>query len=284
MAWSKRAVEWIDGSQAYISVVFTWDLPKAWQRAVWLKAEGYSVKAGGPAVALMPDYLADVAECGGEIVGCLQRHNPLATKTSMGCIRACPFCGVSRSEGGLRELDEWPILPIVSDNNLLACSRAHFDRVIDSLKPLKKIDFNGGLDARLLTVHHADRLAELDCLARLAFDSMECESRFMRAYERLRAAGFPKSRIRVYVLIGYDDTPEDALYRLRTIMALGVWPTPMRYQPLDTLQKNSFIHPAWTSRELKDYMRYWSRLRFFRNIPFEEYQQRRSLGLSSQAH
>lgn len=271
MAWSKKFLEWTDDDQAYLSVVFTWDLPKVMERTIILREKGYTVHVGGPACKLMPDYLADVARVNEMEVPVLERHNPMATFTSRGCVRHCKFCAVPQIEGGLVELDDWPIRPIVCDNNLLACSRAHFDDVIDKLKPLSGIDFNQGLDARLLTEYHADRLAELDCMVRLAFDSVSYESQFMRAYETLRKAKIAKRRIRVYVLIGFDDTPEDALYRLELVRRLKITPNPMRYQPLNTLKKNSYIAPGWTDKELKRYMRYWSRLRWLNSVPFEEF-------------
>jgi len=271
MSWSKRYLEWHKGKDAYLSVVFTWDLPQAYQRAVWLRTMGYEVHAGGPAVDLMPDYLSGVARVGGSLNGALDRHNPAATFTSRGCIRRCPFCAVWRVEGKLRELDDWPVRPIICDNNLLACSKKHFDQVIDRLKPVPGVDFNQGLDARLLSQHHADRLAELDCMVRLAFDHVNNEPDLMRAYERLRRAKIPKKRIRVYVLIGYNDTPKDALYRLQILAKLGIDPNPMRYNPLDTLSRDSYVGPNWTDRELTRYMRYWSNLRWFRAVPFADF-------------
>ena len=266
-------MEWTDeeARAAFLSVVFTWDLPRAYQRAVWLRESGYRVVAGGPAVKLMPDYLADVAECNGRETSALARHNPMATFTSRGCIRKCKFCAVPLIEGELVELNDWLLRPIVCDNNLLACSRKHFDKVIDRLKPLRKVDFNQGLDARLLTQYHAGRLAELDCMVRLAFDSVAYERVFMQAFVRLRKAGIPKSRIRVYVLIGFEDTPEDALYRLEAVTSLGIDPNPMRYNPPDTLQRDSYVAPDWTDGELTRYVRYWANLRYFRAVPFREF-------------
>lgn len=269
--WSKRIVEWQHDDTAYLSVVFSWQLPEAYQRAVWLKAEGYHVRAGGPAVTVQPDYLAGVAQVGGE-VNALPRHNPNATFTSRGCIRRCSFCAVPSIEGDLVELNDWEPKPVVCDNNLLACSRAHVARVIDRLKPLSGIDFNQGLDARLMTKHHADRLAELDLkFVRLAWDSIKSESEFMRSFELLREAGITKRAIRVYVLLGFGDTPEDALYRLETIRGLGIMPNPMRYQPLKTMRKDSYVAPGWVDRELKRYVRYWSNLAQLGSIPFDEF-------------
>lgn len=50
--------DWTEGDTAYLSVVFSWRLPDAYQRAVWYRELGYRVRAGGPAVTLNPDYLA----------------------------------------------------------------------------------------------------------------------------------------------------------------------------------------------------------------------------------
>jgi len=267
-------VEWIEDKTAYLSVVFTWDLPKAHIQAVWLRELGYEVKAGGPACLLMPDYLAGVAEVNSCSVGALWRHNPDATFTSRGCIRKCKFCAVPKIEGNLVELDEWEPKPIVCDNNLLACSQQHFDKVIDSLKGIKEVDFNQGLDTRLLTQYHANRLAELDLArVRLAWDNTKYGNSFMQGYERLRKAKIPKRLISVYVLMGFDDTPDDAWFRLRTIQNMGVTPFPMRYQPLDALKKNQYVGDNWTHRELSRYMRYWSRLRFTGSVPFKEFHQ-----------
>lgn len=269
--WQGRMVEHGENGTTRLSIPFTWDLPKAYQRAVWLRQMGQRVIAGGPAVNLMPDYLADVAEVGTTWPEALEHHNPLATFTSRGCVRRCSFCAVWRTEGELRELDDWPIRPIVCDNNLLACSRAHFDRVIDRLKPVKGVDFNQGLDARLLTDYHAGRLAELDCRVRLAFDHVRTEQQFLAAWERVHKAGIAKRSISVYVLVGYDDTPEDALYRLRLVHSLGSYTSPMRYNPLDSLVRDSYVGPNWTDRELTRFMRYWSNLRWFGHVPFDEF-------------
>lgn len=269
--WSKRMVQQKHNGIVRLSVAFTWDLPKAYSRAVWLRQEGFHVLAGGPAVSLMPDYLFDVAQIAADWPEALQYHNPLATFTSRGCIRNCLFCAVPRTEGQLRELADWPVKPIVCDNNLLACSRRHFDTVIDKLKPLSNVDFNQGLDARLLTQHHADRLVELDCMVRLAFDHTRDEQPFLTAYERLRQARIPKKRIRVYVLIGYHDMPEDALYRLKMVAQLGILPNPMRYNPLDTMRRDSYVASGWTDGELTRYIRYWANLRWFRAVPFEDF-------------
>ena len=100
MSWSNGLAEWIEGDTAYLSVAFSWRLPDAYQRAVWLRAQGYRVRAGGPGMFApsLRRYLADVAELGGE-VDALTHHNPQATIASRGCPVGCYFCIVPKMEG-----------------------------------------------------------------------------------------------------------------------------------------------------------------------------------------
>lgn len=264
-----------DKSCVDISVAFTWRLQEAHQRAVWWSSQGYTVRAGGPAVKLMPEILEDVADTTWpRLADAVALHNPNAVFTSRGCIRHCEFCAVPIIEGDLQELHPktWEPRRIVCDNNLLACSQKHFDLVVDRLKPLRNVDFNQGLDARLLTKYHASRLSELKLSKlRLAWDDIGLGNYFMTAYERLRKAGFPKKLFTVYVLIGFRDTPDDALFRLRTIWNMGIMPFPMRYQPLDALEKNTYVGEHWTEKELARYMRYWARLRWHGSVPWYEF-------------
>jgi len=164
----------------------------------------------------------------------------------------------------------------VCDDNLLACSRRHFDRVVDSLKGIREVDFCQGLDATLLTPHHAQRLAELHLYrVRLAWDDIRLESKVMDAVDLLLHAGIPMYKIRVYVLVGFDDSPEDARYRCETLKKRGIRPNPMRYQPLDALRKNSYVAPGWTERQLRDFMRYWARQRWLEWFSQDSYRRPR---------
>lgn len=273
MSWSKKIIHWVENRIAYISIVFTWQLPQAYSLCVWYSQQGYKVRAGGPAVKLMPEYLNSVADISGEIIA-LPYHNPQATYTSRGCIRQCDFCAVPQIEGDLIELENWEPKPIICDNNLLACSKKHFDAVIDRLKPLRDIDFNQGLDARILSPHHITRLKELELkILRFAWDNVGLESVLLSAIDSILKAGFPKSKLRVYILFNYKDTPDDALYRCETLKNMGIFPNVQRYQPLNSLQKDSYISLNWNGQLLKDFTRYWSRqlISGLKAIDFAEY-------------
>jgi len=271
--WHKGLLHWVQGGVAYLSVVFTWQLPEALRWAAFYRTQGLHVRAGGPAVMLNPEFLARAAhEVGGDMPT-LARHNPDATFTSRGCIRRCPFCAVPRIEPHFVELTDWKPRPIVCDNNLTACSKHHFNDVVDRLKHVPGVDFTQGLDARLLTDHHAQRLAELDISkVRLAWDHTRDEKHVYDAIMALRTAGIGKKQIAVYVLVGFDDTPQDAIYRCETLKRKwGIHPRPMRFQPLDAMTKNSYVHPAWTDLELKRFLKYWWHTRWFGSIPYDDF-------------
>ena len=271
MAWSKAPVHWEDAQNHYYSIVFSWDLA-AFLETAQPEMDGKGTVIGGPAVeinkGLVPSWISTPTTTAPQ----LWRHNAEATRTTIGCVRRCKFCAVPTIEPVYRELKEWDVLPIITDNNLLAASTTHIDRVMDKLRHLRWCDFNQGLDARLLTKRHAEQLSRLKSpIIRMAFDSVKYETQFCRAIGLLMAEGIPKSAIRVYVLIGFDDTPEDALYRLQLIMRFGLTPTPMRYQPIDVIEKNAYVHPEWTNKELDRFMSYYSNLRYTSAVPFEEY-------------
>ena len=258
-AWPKDIIEWHVGETGYLSIPFTWLLPKARQR---IQQRDLFVKrwvVGGPAVRLMPSYDLGADSVGDNMPGVLQRANPMATRTTVGCIRRCPFCGVRKIEGEFAELADWPDLPIVCDNNLLAASEGHIARVITRLRKHEGVDFNQGLDARLLTAFHAGLLATLrKPILRLALDHDRDREPWADAVDRLRTAGIAKSRIRSYVLCGFDGGPEEDRERCEYVESLGFMALPMWFHRLDALRKNEVTTDqqglGWTNRKRRELM------------------------------
>jgi hypothetical protein len=273
MRWSNGIAEWITQDTAFVSAVFSWNAQKAFSLCCYYRDLGYHVRCGGQSVWQNPAMFSEF-DTGGE-VDALSHHNPLATYTSRGCIRKCSFCLVPKIEGALVELKSWKVRPIICDNNLLATSLRHFNKVIDLLLDGKitGIDFNGGLDARILSDQHAKRFAELpgSTIIRLAWDDLRSEKQYLKAFDKLIKVGIRPRQIRTYVLFGYQDTPEDARYRLEKVVELGGIPNPMRYQPLDAQKRNSYVAPAWTASLLARYYRYWSYFRNLTSFSFDEY-------------
>ncbi len=269
--WRKGIASWRVGKTLYQSIPFTWLLPEAEKQAADHKGP---VIIGGPAVTLalnLDFYPLSWADTSGDLpFDVLAFHNPLATFTSRGCVNACPFCAVPVLEGDFRELRKWKPAPVICDNNLLAGTDSHFSAVIESLRPFPYADFNQGLEACRFRPYHAELLRSLKGVkVRFAFDCPQEETAVHDAVELCRRSGL--NDIGVYCLIGWNDHPNAARERMDLVRGWGIRPNAMRYQPLDSLVKNSYIAPGWTEAELLKTMQYYNRLRWYEHIPFGDF-------------
>jgi hypothetical protein len=222
-----------------VSVTFTWDkqegenLYKAWSNY-------YSdVELGGPAFDdVGNDFIPNMFIKEG------------VTITSRGCIRNCDFCLVAKREGKLRELNIKPGW-IIQDNNLLACSRNHIEKVFEMLRQQNKpAIFSGGLDSRLLKKWHRE-----------LFDSIKvkelwfaCDNYNMLPYLEKTAEileGISKNKKRCYVMVGFkNESIEEAEKRLEKVYSLGFDPFCQLYQDLN---KKEY------TKDWKNLSRKWSR-------------------------
>jgi len=178
--------------------------------------------------------------------------------SSRGCIRHCRFCSVPKIEpdfhprpsvAGLVESSHRRI--ILWDNNFLASPFAA--DILDELAEMgKTIDFNQGLDARLVTPLLAEKLTRVrQRLIRMAYDSPGEGEAVQRAIEYLSEAGVRKKKVVVYVLFNFRDSPDDFLRRIQDLMSWNVTAYPMRFEPLNSLKKNQHIGPKWTADQLE---------------------------------
>lgn len=255
--WNKKIVTWRVGKTLYLSVVFSWQLEEAQKIADEWKGKAIM---GGPAM-MQPNECLNFSP--------IQFHNPCATFTTRGCPNKCGFCAVPKLEGEFEEIKNFKPAPLICDNNFLASSMEHIKRVVDAIKSFPFVDFNQGLDARLFTKEKALSLGSLKCKVRFAFDNINLESKVKDAIDLCKK--YTTKDIGVYCLIGFNDTPEEAIYKLDRIRSWDVLPNPMRYQPLNARFKNEYIYNTWTEGQLKAVMRYYSRLNWLGHIPFSEY-------------
>ena len=214
-----------EADEVHVSVVFTWDLPRAeWLAKQWLPVA--PVKIGGPATG----------ERGGDFVpGMYLKHGYVIT--SRGCPNACWFCSAWKREG--REIRELPITEgqNILDDNLLACSDDHIKSVFTMLSDNKKvIEFTGGLEAARLKKWHCEELFKLKPKQIFfAYDTPDDLEPLYEAGKMLHAAGFkshPSSHcLRCYVLCGYPkDTFKLADRRLHEAMLAGFAPMAMLWR------------------------------------------------------
>ena len=186
--------------------------------------------------------------------------------TTRGCIRKCPFCVVPRIEGKMRE-PKFSILPMIHpshsevviwDNNFLASPYAR-DILIELRDGGYRVDFNQGLDARLMTEEFAGLLADIKSRSiHMAYDWSWEGPYISKAINLLENAGYRKRNLIFYVLHNfYDfkhqngDTPVDFFHRIRDLAEWGASAYPMRFIPLNSLTRNGFISPLWTAEQLE---------------------------------
>lgn len=266
IAWPKGPTEWNVNRTLHVSIPFTWNVQQVVDRVQQRSFEWDSVLIGGPATALMPRAFDDLpwVRVGHSCEEALHRVNPLATRTTLGCINRCPFCAVPQVEPDWLELADWPDKPILLDNNLLAASSGHFDRVLDRLERWGWCDFNQGLDCHLMNEHHAERIGRIrGAIVRLSLDSMRDVDPWQAAFDLLRRFGTAKKRVRSYVLCGFDSGPEDAWRRCELVEASGAMPLPQWYHALTALRLNEVTEThrqlGWDEKSRTRIMRhfYW---------------------------
>lgn len=173
--------------------------------------------------------------------------------TTRGCIRNCQFCIVPRKEGKIRAVGDiynfWHGQKrlMLLDNNLTALPD-HMEKVCKQLiKEKIQTDFNQGLDIRLITDDMAQLLAKVRLWKQIhfAFDDVRLE-RQVREGISILTKHMPASRLMFYVLIGFNSTPEEDLYRVETLRGLGVDPFVMPYDKRDPYQRH---FARWCNRK-----------------------------------
>lgn len=284
-AWVGGLAEWTEGDTTCLSVAFTWKLDEAFSRAVFARALGRKVKAGGPALFLvkMKHRLADVAEIGRESADAIARHHPLATIASRGCPVGCWFCIVPAMEG--REftfLPEFPVRPILCDNNLSALPADYQVHIIRRYHAagVKLIDANSGFEPRTFTPDVYERWKPLVNAGggpwRFAYDDMKERADALRVM-RMLADERPK-RKRVYVLIG-NEPFDDCMRRISEVIEHGCEPHVQPFMKLNALRREPYVNPGldWTSQRLRDVAR-WANGWVWRRAPFADYNRQRHHG------
>ena len=187
---------------------------------------------------------------------------------SRGCCNTCSWCIVPRKEGGIRPAATWEEIKrldsrqiILLDNNVLASD--HGLEQIDRMGREKVwIDFNQGLDARLITPETARMLARLHWIRfiRLACDTSEMLPVIRQAVSYLKEAGVSPSRFWAYALVR---DVEEAHRRVLALREMGVEPFAQPYRDYEGGEP---------SAEQMAFARWVNRKSLFKSCSWEEYQ------------
>lgn len=163
--------------------------------------------------------------------------------TTRGCIRNCPFCIVPKKEGKFRTLYWSPydaIHDITSathtrfdkiefmDNNILA-NRRWFIKLCRYLIVCNnwEIDFNQGLDIRLMDDYCAKLLSQLRPITcwKFAFDNMNYADKVKKGIDILNRNGVKvRQNCMFYVYVDKDEDFQDALDRCNLLKEWGATP------------------------------------------------------------
>lgn len=187
--------------------------------------------------------------------------------TTRGCIRNCGFCIVRDKEGNIKEhaeveefLNPKSNIVVLLDNNFLALP-SHIKKLQLFINKGWIMDFNQGLDIRLINKENAKLLAEVKHLKqiRFAWDLMNYEKEVKEGLRILFEVGIKLRRIMVYILCNYNTNFEEDRYRFEELVNLGVDPFMMIYEN--------------GNKKIRDFTR-WVNKRLYKVCDWDNYKRR----------
>jgi len=155
--------------------------------------------------------------------------------TSRGCIRNCKFCIVRRKEGKIRAvgdlLDLWNGEDrdiTLLDNNILALPD-HFKFICKQARENNiRLDFNQGLDCRLLNQDMVDDLKSIrHTELHFAWDDLKYEKDVIKAIDLLQKNNI--NRCTWLMITGFNTTIEEDIYRAKYLKSRNQNAYVMRY-------------------------------------------------------
>lgn len=203
--WNNELMRYY-ADKIYVSCVFDWNKPKCKEWENDPKCE-----IGGSGYSLEKKLPPEIEEIKPRINWGF---------TTRGCIRNCDFCIVPQKEGKIRIVgdiyDIWDGKAkeiMILDNNILALPK-HFGLIASQIKKEHiRVDFNQGLDCRLLTEDICELLSSISHREyHFAFDDIKLKPQVEKAINLLQQQGI--NRCIWYVLVGFNSTIEEDLERL----------------------------------------------------------------------
>ena len=187
-----------------------------------------------------------------------------------GCPRGCDFCIVESKEGrrsykvaDLKEFWNGQKNIVLCDPNILAC-REWKDLLQQLIDSKAWVDFNQGLDIRLMTEEKALMLKQIKTKnLHFAWDRYEDTQMIIPKFEMFkRVTNIDYRKLGVYVLCNFNTTLEQDLARIYTLRDLGFSPYVMLYNK-DSIPRGHIM------RKLQRYVN--NRFIFAKCARFEDY-------------
>ena len=263
-------VEWFnplfnDADIVFSSKVFTWTKPSPYlPKDSVVGGTGHDIEVGLSVEAehICPDY---------GLYRCTQSYGFL----TRGCPNKCKWCFVPEKEGKIRphaDIEEFARHKdvVLMDNNVLAHKHG-IEQIEKIVKLGLRVDFNQGLDARLIDEKMAKLLAKVKWLEplRLACDQFSQMEAIQKAVVSLRWHNCTPRNYFVYCLVTEDI--DDAVERVRFLKGMNLDPFCQPYR-----DKNG----TKPSRIQKDFARWVNHKAEFKSSTWGEYSKRNHVGVT----
>ena len=164
--------------------------------------------------------------------------------TYRACHRGCEFCKVKDMHESTEHRSIWGFHDKRFDTIALLNNNTFEDpRWLETFEEIWAADLKvkdvSGFDLRLIDKEKAEALARTrwDGQVHFAWDSVKDEKAILAGLDTVIKHGLKAWKIACYVLIGYDSTPEEDLYRVEKLRGLGVDPFVMPYDKIDDYQR-----------------------------------------------
>lgn len=158
---------------------------------------------------------------------------------SRGCIRNCPFCVVREKEGYIKSVEPMNLNPHgkhieILDNNFFA--NPEWREAISYLLKVNQPVNLHGVDIRIMNEEQAFHLNQLKHMKQIhiAWDipNMDLVPKLKEITNYIKPY-----KLMCYVLIGFNSTPEQDLYRVEKLRELKIDPFVMPYNKSDSYQR-----------------------------------------------
>lgn len=190
--------------------------------------------------------------------------------TMRGCRFRCDFCVVPKKEGQPVSTNSIDDLIVQDSDFLILLDNDPFgnpdwkDRFEEIRDRNLKVNFSQGINIRIITEEQANTLKSVrfrnlhntKSQATFAWDKPKDERLILRGIDRCKAAGIKPWQMQFFILIGFDSSPEEDLYRVHMILDQGCDPYVMPFN------KSNLYQMAFAR---------WCNTRICKSVPWFEY-------------
>jgi len=167
----------------------------------------------------------------------------------------------NRKNEFLGVLDKYNLIEDIKLENVLDAEKEiapYFERYRNKAYAFRYVDFNQGIDPRLITEEKMELLSEISIAPlRIAFDSLEPEYKEKYINAIRLASKYGIRNLSNYILYNWNDTPDDFYERLKINIELNdtlnvkIYSFPMKYIPITYKNRNYIDKKHWNLKYIR---------------------------------